>query len=242
MLNSSSDVLLPWFKRHELPDPAAVSRSTFLDAVWSHWKRDAVGRIGSARAMSTASLLVEVLRPACERIEIVGELRRSAARVDAIAIVAVPIPDLHVHAGTPHRLRKQLDRGYRGRWLRQTNEGSHARQTLEIQSVAYWPGARRDRLQPLHDWIRVDLNLVPSADQFGLALIEHTGPAEFWTWLTRSQREGGALPADIAIEDGALWRVSEGRRRMLPMGTERDVFDVIGLPYQSPTERRSVLR
>ena len=39
--------------------------------------------------------------------------------------MAVPIPDLHVHAGTPHRLRKQLDRGYRGRWLRQTNEGSH---------------------------------------------------------------------------------------------------------------------
>lgn len=240
MLQSRSDVLLPWFKRHDLPDPAAVSRATFLDAVWTHWKRDASGRIGAARAMSTASLLVEVLRPACEKIEIVGELRRNAARVDSIEIVAVPIPDLHLHAGTPHRLRKQLDRGYRGRWLRQTDGEGNARKTLEIQSVAYWPGARRERLQPLHDWIRVELHLIASADRFGLAQIEHTGPAEFWGWLSRAQAEGGALPAGVAVDEGALWREADGRRQLLPTPTERDVFELIGLAYQPPADRRPV--
>ncbi len=237
MLQDSSDVLLPWFHRHQLPDPAAVTRETFLGAVWTHWKVDDLGRIGSARAMATASLLVELLRPACNRIEIGGELRQNAARVASLVIVAEAIPDLHVHAGTPHRLRRQLERGVNARWLRMTECADPNRRSLEVASVAYWPGSRRAKMEPLHNWIAVELHLVEPPAQFGLVQLLQTCSRTYGAWLARPLAQGGALPEGLAIEGGALWRTGSGEPVLVPTPTERSVFEAIDQSYRAPQDR-----
>lgn len=184
-------------------------------------------RVPLAEAEAIAADLVDLLRPACERIEVAGSIRRRRATVGDIEIVAIPrierlpvgiLPDVTADVSLLDRQLTALP----GRVWARAVEVHRADGTVDTQTRegrAYKALAFRE--------LPVDL-FITTADQWGVIFALRTGP---WDWNVK------------LVEDCKRYfrRVELGRVLHLgqPVATpeERDFFRAIGQPWVEPSER-----
>ena len=176
-----------------------------------------------ADAERMAARIVELLSPACDRIEVAGSIRRRKASVGDIEIVAIPRYDEEWDLfGKTFARRSQLD---------------DALDQIIAQGIIR-PGERNgERYKQFRvSFYGLQLDLfVTDPERWGLIYTIRTGSADFSRWLVTSRQYGGALPEKIKVRDGRLWRV--GQDEPLATPEEQDVFVALGLEWIEPWER-----
>lgn len=204
-------------------------------------------RIPLAEAEALAAEVVELLRPACERIEIAGSIRRRVLAPGDIEIVAIPRygvgmgqVDLFGNVDTPavnlldERCREFLvDGTFHGRL------DKNGRAAI---------GSKYKRL--VFKDFALDLFVCLPPTQWGVLFAIRTGPAAFAHAFvtprgqkTRTLYAGGAhvsrpglLPIGMRVGEGN--QLFGGDGRVIPTPTEESFFEAIGLRCLPPEERR----
>jgi DNA polymerase/3'-5' exonuclease PolX len=179
------------------------------------------------KARRIAEELVKILRPACERVEIAGSIRREKPDVKDIELVAVPrwvdrVPPGGMFAESVAPVYELLDR------------------LVDCESSCFargekWGNKYRKLLYTCRGTgIAVDLFLC-SPHQWGYLFALRTGPADFSRLLVTPVDRGGALPAGYRCHGGNVER-PDGCTVKLP--EEEDFFGLLNLPCW-PARRRS---
>lgn len=183
-----------------------------------------------AEAREAAEALVEILRPACERIEIAGSIRRGKAAVKDIEIVAIP-------------LRQEQAEGLWGdvasidlleeRLVTLATDGTVTLRLVKMHradgSIEY--GQRNGESYKALEYrgIPVDLFLVhPGRSDWGVIFTIRTGPAE---WSHRLVTDCQRL-----LRRGAGGRLYRSGQHY-PCPEERDFFEGIGQAWIDPADR-----
>lgn len=170
------------------------------------------------------------LRPACERVEIAGSIRRAESEVGDIDIVCIP-------SITTERNLFDDPTG------QSINHLENLLQTYKDDEdfTFYNPydptertanGPRQKKLF-LPQRIKLELWIVIPPAQWGAIFILRTGPAQFGHWLVTSKQQGGGLPSHLKVKDGAL----QNGFKIIETPEERDFFNAIDLPYIQPQDR-----
>jgi hypothetical protein len=222
-------------------------------------KRDEGMPLEYARGMAGA--LVDLLSPACVRIEIAGSVRRQKPNPNDIELVMVPCerisrqPSLDDLLGLGKLERTNLLDARCDELLKQgvlekrpDSRGRHCWGT-GIKRAVFFRGK---------DYAPVDLFQVIEPRQWGVIYAIRTGPGDFNRLLVTSQRWGGACPLDRKVAGGRVWFIDPGREdlarmpatkfarlaergeieaTMIPTPEEEDFFRVLDIPCWSPAER-----
>lgn len=182
------------------------------------------------QAERLAEELMELLRPACKRIEVAGSIRRRKADVGDIEILAAPktvqavdmwgiaIPGLHSNA-LEDLCGRLLARGVLS--------------TRETNGRGAW-GERYKRAA--FGGMALDLFAVLHPAQFGVLMLLRTGPADFSRRFVTPRRQGGMLPEWVQVKDGAIWHRSHNR--VIETPEEDDVWNLLGIKPIPPEARR----
>ncbi len=168
-------------------------------------------KVPYARAKAIADGLVESLAPSCERIEIAGSIRRQAAEVGDIEIVAIPAP-IRDLLGEPIPGDTFVDL-----WI--NDQGITPRKNGRRMKQFDWEG------------IQIDLFLA-SAENFGYILMLRTGPEDFSHSMVTVQR-WGLRPANVRTAGGAVY--VDGRETPTP--EEADIWRIWGMEPVAPEDR-----
>ncbi len=184
-----------------------------------------------AEMLDTAALLAHWLASTCRRFAFAGSLRRGAAWVGDIEVVAVPGPDTRpvlddlLAQGV---LRKRLN--VKGKPIGWGEENRHAE---------FWDGGYQR-------WVAVDFFLT-TYEQWGIYFAIRTGDADVSRLLVTNRSGGGLLPEPMMVKDWRLWKLPYPRvpgENMVPEGSvclltreEVDVFRFLNLPYIAPFKR-----
>lgn len=214
-----------------------------------------IERMDRTTAIAFARAFVAEIEPCTDQLIVAGSLRRRLATIGDIEVVCVPRvetlpiggPDLFgdVKLGGVDmldlHLTMLLDKGRvqkRPRSDGQVFWGPRAKY-LTFQ------GARVDLFCAVNDWDKEPPRAEP--ERFGWILMLRTGPYKFSKQLVvpkgKRTNDGrpGLMPAyiraggDLPHQKGWLtYRTSGGR---IPTPTEKDVFELFGLPYREPWER-----
>ena len=189
-------------------------------------------RVPLAKAEQIARYLVDDLEDVCERIEIVGSIRRRRPTVSDIELLVVPRIDVIRRDlfGDPDQTVNRFDE--RCKNLHGLGTLSNR---LDVNGRPAW-GERYKRV--LYEGIGVDLFSVLPPAQFGVLMVIRTGSAEFSKRVVSQARKGGALPNEMFVADGQLFLKRWGDYpELIPTPTEQDFFDRIGMPFIDPSER-----
>lgn len=217
--------------------------------------------IPASRARAAAEALMELLDPFVEQLEIAGSLRRRLREVGDIELVGVP----KFETVRPAQLSLFDEAEQPARTVPATEQG--VARLLADPAVPLFAGTHRGgrgamgqkwkRLEFRFEFVAgqpvpfpVDLFLT-RASSFGLQLALRTGPGDFSKLLVTPVGVGGALPADLRISDGRLWRVVGTLRDTyytrsapalpqldsVPVATEREFFEALGVPWWEPRAR-----
>ena len=173
---------------------------------------------------SMAQLLVKRLEPACERIEIVGSLRREKDLIGDIELIAIPKAQKDLFGqpatGLPNEVEKLI-----GEWpvILEKNGPKWKRLVVSAKN---------------HDPFTVDLFLVP-ADEWGVAKLIRTGSKEFSHKMVTLQSQGGFMPDGFQIGSKTLKVTNRvfSYGTMLNTPSEKDVFTLWGMDYVEPKDR-----
>lgn len=174
------------------------------------------------KARQVAWGIIEELTPYCERVIVGGSIRREKAQVKDIEIVLIPrmvTEQVDLFGGT--REFSALD----GIIYRLVN-----RMVLRWDDAVKRRGEKYKRLIHNASGMVVEL-FAAQPENWGLILTLRTGPGEFNKVLVN--RFGGAMPSDMEMRGGFLWR--RGERLETP--TERVFFEEVGVPFWVPEER-----
>lgn len=174
--------------------------------------------------------VVEVLRPACERIDIAGGIRREKSEPHDAEIVALPKWDEDL-LGEPARASALLD--------------GILRYAVGAGVLAWDQKTKRNG--PLYKRFvlpRLDVPLdlfLAHPDNYGCILAIRTGDWEFARWFVTSRQFCGGMPYDLRHSDGRLWRFNGVNcpPTLIPCPTEEAFFDALGLPVLPPPERNT---
>lgn len=176
-----------------------------------------------------AEVLVAELAPYCNRLEIVGSLRRLRPDVGDIELLADPI------------LEDETDMfGDRtGAWASLLDE--RLRQLLRVGTLEHRPdkngrpafGLKYKRLS--YHGMALDLFSVIDPAQWGVLSLIRTGSADWAHRLVTPVEHGGWCPTGYCFRDGAIWTVDHWEPLETP--TEHDVFQFLRRPYVEPNER-----
>lgn len=145
-------------------------------------------------AWEIAELVVGLLTPACQRIEVAGSIRREKADVGDIEIVCLPIPRMNL-LGEPA-----------GNMLEAAIAPAMAREPRLA-----WDGEKK-RAGPKYKRFRwseeigIDL-FIADGRNYGNTLAIRTGNADFSHYLVTQRWRGGLMPNDLIQRRGYLWRV-----------------------------------
>ena len=181
-------------------------------------------------AEEAAGRIVDLLAPACERIMVVGSIRRRQPFPSEVEIVCIPkmvkavgvlIDDGEMESALEWKLWKL----FRGDW-------GDDRCPLRLNTKAPANGDRYKRLV-WHE-MKVNLFIVSYPASWGALLAIRTGPADFSRLLATSRDKGGAMPAGLRQHDGSLHDDTFGR---IDTPEEADFFRQIGVPCWPPEER-----
>lgn len=185
------------------------------------------------KAVIVAERLIGWLRPACERIEIAGSVRRGKPEVKDIEIMAVPKseapkPVFGQRQVFPRMIEQVLHNMEFTRGLVEPVKGGE-------KYKQFW------LLEGKIHVIKVDLFLVTPPAQWGVQMVIRTGPAEFSQWMVTQRYKSGALPDDYFVENGAVWDRTDASAP-IPMPEEKDFFELCGLEWMDPAKREMYRR
>jgi len=178
-----------------------------------------------AYARALAEVLVDLLRPACQRIEIAGSIRRQKPNPNDIEVVTIPrfalpeqlvMEDPGCRAGTialderVNELNEQCDWLFR-QGILEKRPDTHGR-------YCWGTGIKRAVFFQGNDYAPVDLFQVIAPVQWGLIYAIRTGPSDFNHLLVTSRWFGGACPKGRKVAGGRVWdmgRLSPDQQREL---------------------------
>jgi len=174
-------------------------------------------------AQEVAAELLDYLRPGCKRIAVAGSVRRLKAEPNDVEIVFIPKSvscqvDLFTIAPIPA--------------TDQIIDDLIAIDVLAWDLNVKRNGPKQKRLVHLGSGAVIDLFIAQPVN-WGLILALRTGPAAFMKVLVTHDYQDGAMPADMKMKDGFLWR----RGKQLATLTEEDFFREVGIPCWKPEER-----
>jgi hypothetical protein len=210
-------------------------------------------------ARDLAEALVELLRPACQRIEIAGSVRRGKPTPNDIEIVAVP------------RWRGQV----KLMWGVEPTENMLNLRCLELLATrqlekrsdnqgryCWGTGVKRAVFFRGKDYAPVDLFQVIEPVQWGVIYAIRTGPGDFNHRMVTSRKFGGACPLGRKVAGGRVWDLTAytmiekanvtrmpatkfvklvGRSipgvPVIPTPEEEGFFAALGVPCWPPQER-----
>ena len=181
-----------------------------------------------AEAERLALEVMELLDPACERIEIAGSIRRRKETCGDIEIVCIP------------RIQQGRDMFGEVNWASVDELDmicSHALGTgaLEMRRTngrAAWGSKFK---AALYKGFPLDIFSVLQPAQWGVIYLIRTGPAGYSHRLVTPRRMGGMLPEWMRVKDGALWKsIGEDGWVKIVTPEERDVYEALNLPWLPP--------
>jgi DNA polymerase/3'-5' exonuclease PolX len=185
-------------------------------------------RIPRIDALALADQLVILIGPYCERIQILGSLRRLRPDVGDIELLTIPrLVDRVDMFGLPtgdedclfDRCVELLAKG-----IFQHRPDKHGRPAF---------GFKYKRLS--YEEVALDLFSVLPPAQWGVLSVIRTGSAEFSHRLVTPVEQGGWMPRGMYCRDGALWDATSGSAFETP--EEEHVFAALGRPYVEPQDR-----
>jgi DNA polymerase (family X) len=175
----------------------------------------------STFALDVANGFVSDIQSVCERLEIVGSLRRRREIVNDIDVLVIPktvvVPDSSLFGGTTqvNLLDAQLS---------QLN--SAGRLGMERNG----PRIKRCYMSCDDDLIGIDLYIATPATWWTLLLIR-TGSRAHNIWLA-------AMAAECHMQlkaDGS--GIIDPSGRLIQIQSEEHIFEILGVPYRPPQER-----
>lgn len=177
---------------------------------------------------SLAPRLQAALAAGCERVEIAGSIRRGKADPTDIELVAiakiepVTVTDMFgtaVAVGQTSLLEREV--------LRVVTEGEWAYDEQLKKN-----GPRQKRLRHLASGVCCDL-FITDAASWGVIFTIRTGPWDFSkAMVTRAKRLG------LVVDERQLWREHrDGTRDLVPVASEQEFFERLGVPYLEPAAR-----
>lgn len=171
-------------------------------------------------AKEKAAELLQLLKPACEKIDIAGSIRRDKPEVKDIEIVCHPKMALDLF-GEPTIISGDLD--YKLAEL--VNAG------ILQHSVKNGQKYKNFVVPPLG--IKLDLFIVTPPAQYGFILTLRTGPGGFSQKIVTRRNKGGLLPSHLKVKDGAIW---DGNN-VVPTPTEAAFFNLLEIDWIEPKQR-----
>lgn len=190
-------------------------------------------RIPREQALVLAEELVTLLSPFCERLEIVGSLRRLRPDVGDIELLAVPKrseimamdlfgerPDQAIVIDSLHERCNELYLD--GTLTLRLDKNGHHAFGFKYKRLSY-----RD--------VGLDLFCVLAPAQWGVLSLIRTGSADWAHRLVTPVEQGGWCSKGCYFRDGALWTVDAPDPLHTP--DEWSVFDYLDLPYTEPEFR-----
>lgn len=169
-------------------------------------------KIKYSEAVPMAESLVLQLKPACDRIEISGELRRLEEDIHRIDILA-RLPTY----GSPG-LDPLFETMRTAGAIRSVKSGNHTRQIS-------LPGYEID----------AQIYLVEGRATWGVRSVNLTGSDDFSHWMVSRRSSGGTLPNHLYLKDGVVYDSRTGLNLDTP--EEEDFFDICGWPWIRPENR-----
>ena len=205
-----------------------------------------------AYAQDMANALVELLAPACERIEIAGSVRRLKPEPNDIEIVAVP----RIETVTQSTLLGPVE----GKEFNHLDEccdqllysGDMEKRPDKHGKSCWGTGIKRAIFYQGQDYAPVDLFQVVEPGQWGVIYAIRTGPGDFNRMLVTSR------PLDRKVAGGRVWFIDPNREdyarmpaskfarlaerggidaTLIPTLEEEDFFRQLRVPHWSPRER-----
>lgn len=182
-------------------------------------------------ALPLAEKLVDILQPACKRIEIAGGLRRQETDPHDIELVAIPdLRSPRLAFGSP--IYESLLDAILGSLshydeddllIHLSKNGSKFKQFAISQDGG-------------QSWlIKVDLFLITPPADWGVLYLIRTGPADFSRWIVTQKHKGGGLPNGYRIEDG---RILSENNDYIPCPEEIDFLSFCKLTWIKPSRRQ----
>lgn len=177
-------------------------------------------------AIAAAAAAREILAPGCERIELVGSLRRGRAFAGDIDFLVAPKygPSETVLFGDCDLLEELLAKLLTEKKLSRTlPDGTRGVNGPKVKAFGF---------------AGLILNLFVETDPgaWGWQMVLRTGPPEFSKRIVTSMRlypEFGLLAEGLSVQNGRLWR--DGAPIETP--DEAAVFEALGLRYAEPEAR-----
>jgi DNA polymerase/3'-5' exonuclease PolX len=169
-----------------------------------------------AEAKLIADEWVAMLAPYCERVEIAGSVRRGRSEVGDIEIVCKPlmVEETDMFGVVTGRL-SMVDALFGEGEYKLIKNGTRYKQ-VDLGEI------------------NLDLFCVIDPAQWGVLFLIRTGPAEYSHRFVMKKQQGGMLPSNMQVKDGAVW--CNGKMYETP--EEADVYKLIGAAYVNPNERR----
>lgn len=186
-------------------------------------------RIPLSEAERLAHQALELLAPACERIEIAGSIRRRKLDVGDVELLAIPKVERQLGGlfGDEPFDVNQLDLLVL-RLLEERRLFLRAPRRLGSKYKALLLGE-----MPL------DLFCVLPPAEWGCLMAIRTGPREFSQRLVTDTRHYGLRPPHLKVVDGGVYHELQkpGVDKPYPMPEERDLFELFRLEYVPPERR-----
>lgn len=186
-------------------------------------------RIPRDQAERIAVEIIYLILPYCERLAIVGSLRRGKPDVGDIELLAVPrLTERFDMFGMSHGTEVDaLD----DRCRELVALGVFQNRLDKADRPAF--GSKYKRL--LFQGVGLDLFAVTEPAEWGVLSIIRTGSADFSHRLVTPVEKGGWMPAGMVCRDGAFWNLASGSKFTTP--EEHDAFAALGRAYVEPSER-----
>jgi DNA polymerase/3'-5' exonuclease PolX len=183
-------------------------------------------RIPLAEGQRIAHEIIGLIGDACERIEVVGSVRRKVQTVHDVELLCTP----------RYATRTDLFGGASSfNVLEETT--AKLRESGLVASMAWGPRLKRF----VYAGQQVELYIVLPPSQWGLASIVRTGPADFSHQVVtpKGQRcsgngRQGLMPRELRVHDFGFYRGIT----CVETPEEADVFALLKLPYIKPEARR----
>lgn len=192
-------------------------------------------RLPLAQARELAWRAMALLSSYCERIEVLGSIRRERPEVGDVELLAVPLfgPPLTADlfgqpVGDPVNLLDTRVLELRTAGVLGTRPDKNGRSAV---------GPRAKRLS--FEGFGLDLFSCFPPTQWGVLSVIRTGSADFSHRLVTPVERGGWMPKGKWIVDGALWRwrVPGVEPELIPTPDEETLFAQLLRPYVPPPER-----